>query len=93
MKQNYFDEDHYTIAISLPVSLSLRNHSICLFLNQKHEDFDEDEIIPIKQVWKWLFPQRLEERLKKKFVTGNNCQFYIELQLNFENDDKELEQL
>ena len=91
-KENY-DEDHYTVAISLPVSLTLRNHSICLYLSSKIDDFDEDEVIPIKQVWKWLFPQRLEKRLNKKFVTGNNCEFYIELQLNFEDDDKELQQL
>ena len=37
--------------------------------------------------------QRLEKRLNKQFVTGNNCEFYIELQLNFQDDDKELEQL
>ena len=31
--------------------------------------------------------------MNKQFVTGNNCEFYIELQLNFQDDDKELEQL
>ena len=45
------------------------------------------------QVWKWLFPMRLEKNLGKKYVTGNNCEFYIELQLDFKNDEWELGQL
>ena len=45
-----YDENHFTVAISLPVSLTLRQHSICLHLADKLEDFDEDEVIPIKQV-------------------------------------------
>ena len=36
---------------------------------------------------------RLEKTLGKKYVTGNNCEFYIELQLDFKNDEWELEQL
>ena len=45
-----YDENHFTVAISLPVSLTLRQHSICLHLASKLEGFDEDEVIPIKQV-------------------------------------------
>ena len=45
-----YDENHFTVAISLPVSLTLRQHSICLHLASKIEDFDEDDVIPIKQV-------------------------------------------
>ena len=36
---------------------------------------------------------RLQETLGKKYVTGINCEFYIELQLNFPGDELELEQL
>ena len=45
-----YDETHFTVAISLPVSLTLRHHSICLHLSSKLEEFDEDDVIPIKQV-------------------------------------------
>ena len=45
-----YDENHFTVAISLPVSLTLRQHSVCLYLDSKLENFDEDEVIPIKQV-------------------------------------------
>jgi hypothetical protein len=88
-----YDEDHFTVAISLPVSLALRNHSIGIFLSNKIEDFDSDDVVPIKQAWKWLFPIRLEQKIGKKFVTGNNCEFYIELLLDFVNDNSELEQM
>ena len=36
---------------------------------------------------------RLQETLGKKFVTGINCEFYIELQLEYKEDEKELGQL
>ena len=36
---------------------------------------------------------RLEKTLGKKYVTGNNCEFYIELVLDFKNDELELEQM
>jgi len=93
LKEEQYDETHFTVALSLPVSLTLRHHAICLYLATKVPDFDDDDVIPIKQVWKWLFPKRIEKRIGKKFVTGHNCEFYIELQLDFENDEMELGQL
>ena len=93
LEEEQYDETHFTVALSLPVSLTLRHHAICLYLATKVPDFDDDDVIPIKQVWKWLFPKRIEKRIGKKFVTGHNCEFYIELQLDFENDEKELGQL
>ena len=37
--------------------------------------------------------RQIEKRIGKKFVTGHNCEFYIELQLEFSEDQNELEQL
>ena len=45
-----YDADHFTIAISLPVSLTLRNHSLNLYLEEKVPNFDDDIVVPIKQV-------------------------------------------
>ena len=45
-----YDSKHFTIALGLPVSLALRNHSINLYLAEKLESFDEEEVAPIKQV-------------------------------------------
>ena len=49
-------------------------------------------IISIK-VWKWLYPAKLERHVGKKYVTGDFCQFYVELEINFRDDKEELEKL
>lgn len=45
-----YDSDHLSVAVSLPVSLALRSHSVNIFLAAEVEQFDEDEVVPIKQV-------------------------------------------
>ena len=83
--------DHFMVAISLPVSLTLRNHSILVLLDEKVEGFDEDEVPPIKQVWKWIFSPKIEKKLQKTLVSGDKCDFYAELQLDSTSDQSELE--
>ena len=49
----------------------------------------------LKQVWKWVFSPRLAKRLGDgmTLVTGDNCEFYIELQLDAGTDEADLESL
>ena len=51
------------------------------FRDKMGDAFDEDEVVPVKQVWKWIFPKKMEAAVGKRFVTGESCQFYIELQV------------
>lgn len=45
-----YDADHFTLAVSLPVSLTLRSHSLNIWLAEKLPDsYDEDFVVPIKQ--------------------------------------------
>jgi hypothetical protein len=37
-----------------------------------------------------LYPHRLEEKIDKKYVSGECCEFYAELQFDFEDEEKEL---
>jgi hypothetical protein len=68
-----------------------RQHSINVYLKEKMGDeFDEDDVVPIKQVWKWIFPHRMQEAMAKKYVTGETCQFFMELQVKFDKDEEEL---
>ena len=121
-----YDSKHFTIALGLPVSLALRSHSLNLYLEDKLEIFDEEDVTPIKQVifsklgrsqqeqspgfkliskllkykhncfsvflqvWKWLFPQRIAQRINKSLVTGDVSEFYAELQFEFDADEEEL---
>jgi hypothetical protein len=41
-------------------------------------------------VWKWLFPKRVEKLIGKKYVTGDNCEFFIELEIVHVDEEKEL---
>ena len=45
-----YDADHFTIAVSLPVSLTLRSHALNLYLEENVKNFDEEQVVPIKQV-------------------------------------------
>ena len=45
------------------------------------------------QVWKWLFPHRIEVSVGKKHVSGDSCEFYAELQLDFVDEDKDSDAL
>lgn len=49
IQNSQYDSKHFTIALGLPVSLALRNHSINLYLDERLENFDEEEVTPIKQ--------------------------------------------
>lgn len=85
-----YDSKHFTIALGLPVSLALRSHSLNLYLEEKLDSFDEEEVTPIKQVWKWLFPQRIAQKIGKTLVTGDFSEFYAELHFEFAADEDEL---
>ena len=50
IQSSQYDSKHFTIALGLPVSLALRNHSINLYLEERLESFDDEEVTPIKQV-------------------------------------------
>ena len=88
-----YDADHFTIAVSLPVSLAIRSHSMNIFLSEKLETFDEDDVVPIKQVWKWLFSAKVGKFVDKKYVSGDACEFFVELEILHKEDAEELEAL
>ena len=45
-----YDADHFTVAVSLPVSLALRAHAVNVMIEEKVKEFDRDDVVPIKQV-------------------------------------------
>ena len=48
-----------------------------------------DNII-FPQVWKWLYPHRIAQKVGKKLLTGDFSEFYAELQFDFALDEEEL---
>jgi len=47
------------------------------------------------KVWKWLFPPMVEELIggKRQLVTGNVADFLLELEVKYDDNDKEIEKL
>ncbi|XP_040576179.1 tRNA pseudouridine synthase Pus10 [Lepeophtheirus salmonis] len=88
IKTSEYDSKDFSIAISLPISLSLRERSLTIFLTEKIEKFRSDDIIPIKQVWKWLFPTEL--KAEKKYLLGGTSDFFAELRIKYAEDDDEM---
>lgn len=91
LRQCPYDADHFTLAISLPTSLALREHSLKLILTERVSGFFEDSVVPVKQAWKWIHGPKFEAIMGKKFVTGDVCQFFVEFQVTFAEDEAEKE--
>jgi len=94
IKESDYQSDHFMVAISLPVSLMLRDHALKILLDEMTEgEFDDDEVPAVKQVWKWVFSPRLAKQIGggMNLVSGDNCEFYVELQLDAGTDSTDLE--
>ncbi|CAB4056048.1 PUS10 [Lepeophtheirus salmonis] len=66
-------QDHFMLPCLEEVSQSIKN---------------DDDIIPIKQVWKWLFPTEL--KAEKKYLLGGTSDFFAELRIKYAEDDDEM---
>jgi len=45
-----YDAERFSVSLALPVSMAMRSYSLNLVLAEKVALFDEDEVVPIKQV-------------------------------------------
>ena len=48
--------DKFSISLSLPICLSLRQHSLLVHLASRMAGMQSEDILPIKQVWKKIYP-------------------------------------
>ena len=73
----------------------LRDHALKLLIDEKTggELFDDEEVPAVKQVWKWVFSPRLAKLIGggMTLVSGDNCEFYVELQLDAGTDAADLD--
>ena len=42
-------------------------------------------------MWKWLFSQRIESLVGKKYVSGEHTEFYVEMKIDYQEDAQEIE--
>ncbi|XP_065346377.1 tRNA pseudouridine synthase Pus10 [Cloeon dipterum] len=87
-KANY-DSPVITCAVSLPIALQIRAHSIELFLSEKLASFERVKVVPIKEAWKWACSQRIASAVNKESCSGATCDFLVNINVEYSQDLKE----
>jgi len=90
-----YDAEKFSLSMSLPICLSLRQHSLLIYLTKRlptsvMAGINSEDIVPIKQVWKYVYPDIVAKKVNLEHLTGDVTDFFAELQLEWKNDSKEL---
>jgi len=90
-----YDSHTFSLSLSLPLCQALRQRSALVHLRDRLPGsalagLDIEHIVPIKQVWKYIYPDVVAARVSLKHQTGENADFFAELQLDWEGDAEEL---
>ncbi|XP_070578817.1 tRNA pseudouridine synthase Pus10-like [Ptychodera flava] len=93
VEEEDFQFSKYSLSVSVPLQLLIREHSILLHLRQKHSQLDvfkavtSEDIFQVKDIFKWIFSQMLAEVLEVAFVPL--CPFEVSLSFTHEETDAE----
>lgn len=87
-----YDCTEFSCALSMPVSFSLRTHSLNLHVRNKFpgvlDDGSDPQIATVKDVWKWVAASEIEKGIHKTFQP-KECDFSITVNIAYENDEEE----
>merc|ERR1719228_926783 len=50
----------------------------------------QEDVVPIKQVWKYIFPDLVAERVSLQHETGDVTDFFVELAVEWKGEEEEL---
>ena len=95
IKTSGYDADKFTLSISLPISLSIREHSLWLHLEKAGKDIidgnlSKEDVTPLKQVWKYVYPELVTSQVGLTHESGDTADFYVELVVLWEKDTEEM---
>ncbi|XP_065155524.1 tRNA pseudouridine synthase Pus10 [Atheta coriaria] len=92
--QNY-DNPMFSVSISMPASILLREHSMRLHVVEKFPAFFTDDKleIPINRVWKMFVKNPLAKTLNKTFQSSDIGDFFINITTDYIDDIEELKAL
>jgi len=90
-----YDAEKFSLSLSLPICLSLRQHSLLVYLSTRLPvscmvDIVAQSIVPIKQVWKYIYPDMVAKEVSLEHLAGDVTDFFAELQMEWPEDSKEL---
>ncbi|XP_017775373.1 PREDICTED: putative tRNA pseudouridine synthase Pus10 [Nicrophorus vespilloides] len=91
-KVSGYDSKVFTIAISMPAAILLREHSMRLHLEDKFPMFfnEENQEIPINRAWKMFVSPKLAEKIQKEFQNSDICEFSINVSTGYDEETEEL---
>jgi len=98
IKDSGYDATKFSLSLSLPICLSLRQHSLWLHLKDRLPiaclaGLTQRDIVPIKQVWKYVFPDLVASKVDLDHLTGDVTDFFVELVVDWSDDRKELDSM
>merc|ERR1719309_991737 len=89
-----YDADSFSLSLSLPICLSLREHSLWLHLLEKVpasvDGRSQEQIVPVKQAWKYVYPDLVSAKVGMKCISGEVSEFFAELCIEWPHDETEM---
>jgi len=90
-----YDAEKFSLSLSMPICLSLRQHSLMVHLATRlpascMAGIEAEDIVSIKQVWKYIYPDLVARQVSLEHQAGDVTDFFAELQMEWPEDSKEL---
>lgn len=90
-----YDADTFSLTLSIPMCISLRQHSLLVHLRQKLppsivEGLSIEKVVSIKQIWKYIYPQLVAEKVHIEH-SAEDPGFSAEIQADWIQESQELE--
>ena len=90
-----YDADSFSLTLSVPTCLALRQHSLLVHLRQQLPvscmlGLEDYQVVPIKQAWKFIYPESVASRISKQCLPADEADFQAEIQAQWEPESEEL---
>ena len=90
-----YDADSFSLSLSVPMCLALRQHSLLVHLRQQLPascmlGLEDHQVVPLKQAWKFVYPDRVAARISKQCLPTDEADFQAEIQAQWEPEAEEL---
>ncbi|KAF2880018.1 hypothetical protein ILUMI_26139 [Ignelater luminosus] len=85
-----YDSTVFNCSISTPTAILMREYAIGLMLLSNFPDLYENmQTFSLSKTWKLIVKNRLVEKLNMKFENSSTCNFWIDVIMDYEDNNKE----
>jgi len=90
-----YDADSFSLTLSVPMSLALRQHSLLVHLRRELPascmmGLEVSQVVPIKQVWKYIYPETVASQIAMECLAPDEADFQAEIQAQWAGEEEEL---